>query len=146
MKKCAPVAPLNPPQLHVDSANPDLNPDPNPIPSTTAKGRTAEDIASLYLAHRGYTIMARNLFTPFGEIDILARKDGEYICVEVKSRSQATDLPPEAAITSTKYSRLVRSLLSLSNLENKRARIDVITVEGNRVRRHFRYVDHPTEI
>jgi len=114
-------------------------------PTTTVKGRLAEEIASLYLAHRGYTIVSRNLFTPFGEIDILARKDGEFICVEVKSRTQTHELPAELAITATKYSRLVRSILSLANLHNRPARIDVITVEGNRVRRHFKAVEYPAD-
>lgn len=118
---------------------------PQSKPTTTQKGRKAEEIATLYLAHRGYTILSRNLFTPFGEIDILAKKNNEYVCVEVKSRTQTNELPPELALNATKYSRLVRSLLSLADLHNKPARIDVITVEGNRVRRHFKAVDHPAE-
>lgn len=113
--------------------------------TTTQKGRAAEEIAALYLAHRGYTILYRNLYTPFGEIDILAKKHGEYVCVEVKSRSRPSDLPAELAITPTKYSHLVRSLLSLADLHNRPARIDVITVEGNHVRRHFKAVEHPAE-
>lgn len=113
--------------------------------STTHKGRTAEEIASLYLSHRGYTILQRNLYTPFGEIDILAKQNGEYICVEVKSRTKPSDLPAELALSALKYSRLVKSLLSLSDIYNKPARIDVITVEGKRVRRHFKAVEYPAE-
>lgn len=113
--------------------------------STTCRGRAAEEIASLYLSHRGYTILQRNLYTPFGEIDILAKHDGEYVCVEVKSRTKSSDLPAELAMSALKYSRLVRSMLSLSDIHNKPARIDVITVEGKRVRRHFKAVEYPAE-
>ncbi len=110
------------------------------------RGFQAESIASEYLIAHGYTILKRNLHTRYGEIDILAIKDGEYIGAEVKSRSQPSFLPPELNITPHKYSKMVRSLLSLADLQNKPTRIDVITVEGKKVRRHFKAVEYPASL
>jgi putative endonuclease len=111
--------------------------------STVIKGKQAEEIAVKYLTNHGYLILQKNIYTPFGEIDILARKNGEYICVEVRSRDSRNCLPPELTITPVKYSRLVKSILSLNFLHNKPIRIDVITVQKKRVRRHFKNVDFP---
>jgi len=110
---------------------------------TYKQGLQAESIATEYLTARGYVILQRNLRTRFGEIDILALKDGEYVGAEVKSRSSHNCLPPELNITPLKYSKIVRSLLSLPYLDNRPTRIDVITVEGNKVRRHFKAVEFP---
>lgn len=106
-------------------------------------GLQAESIASEYLVQHGYAILQRNVRTRYGEIDILAFKNGEYVGAEVKARSGRSCLPPELNLTPRKYSNIVRSLLSLPYLHNKPVRIDVITIEGRRVRRHFKAVEFP---
>lgn len=112
-------------------------------PSTRERGLVAEDIAAEFLRRQKYRILARNLFTPYGEIDILAKSGNEYVCVEVRSRHKvSTDaLAPEDVITRTKYTHLVRSLLSLAFLQNKLVRIDLITVEAGRVRKHYQDIE-----
>ncbi|USG61137.1 YraN family protein [Sneathiella marina] len=52
------------------------------------RGRTAETLASAYLRCKGYHIVARGYRKPFGEIDIIARRNNLLIAVEVKSRHQ----------------------------------------------------------
>ena len=60
-------------------------------------GRKGEDAACRYLKKHGYQILKRNYATPFGEADVVARKDGTYCFVEVKAReSDAYGLPAEA--------------------------------------------------
>ena len=49
-------------------------------------GRRAERLAAIYLLFKGYRILARNYRTKSGEIDIIARKKGVIIAVEVKQR------------------------------------------------------------
>lgn len=51
-------------------------------------GIMAESWAALWLQLKGYTILARRLRTPGGEIDILARRGGVVAIVEVKYRPQ----------------------------------------------------------
>jgi putative endonuclease len=50
-------------------------------------GLSAESRAAAYLVAKGYRIAARRFRTPFGEVDIVARRRGVLIFVEVKARS-----------------------------------------------------------
>ena len=50
-------------------------------------GLSAESRAAAYLIAKGYRIVARRFRTPFGEVDIVARRRGVLIFVEVKARS-----------------------------------------------------------
>lgn len=49
-------------------------------------GRRAEWLAMLWLMAKGYWPWARNLRTPFGEIDLVMRRGRSIILVEVKAR------------------------------------------------------------
>jgi putative endonuclease len=48
------------------------------------KGKLFENIACKYLISKGYKIISKNLYSRFGEIDILATKDKKLIIIEVK--------------------------------------------------------------
>jgi putative endonuclease len=50
-------------------------------------GLSAESRAAAYLVAKGYRIVARRFKTPFGEVDIVARRRGVLVFVEVKARS-----------------------------------------------------------
>jgi len=50
------------------------------------RGRRGELAAALWLMAKGYRILAQRARTPFGEIDILARRGGVLVVVEVKAR------------------------------------------------------------
>ena len=50
-------------------------------------GLSAESRAAAYLIAKGYRIAARRFRTPFGEVDIVARRRGVLIFVEVKARN-----------------------------------------------------------
>ena len=49
-------------------------------------GRRAETLASLWLRAKGYQILATRFRCPQGEIDLIARRRGTLIFVEVKAR------------------------------------------------------------
>lgn len=65
---------------------------PHSSPSYEAKakaarrGKSAEDIAALYLTLKGYRVLARRYKTRAGEIDIIARRAKRIVFVEVKQR------------------------------------------------------------
>lgn len=105
-----------------------------------AIGTTAEGTASEYLQHHGYQILQRNIYTPFGELDIMAKKGGVFVCVEVRSRASARDLPPELSLTYRKYQHLIRSILSISWLHNQPVRLDLVTVVAGKVAGHYKDV------
>jgi putative endonuclease len=50
-----------------------------------ATGRRGEFLAAAHLRHRGYRIVARNLRTPVGEIDLIAMDGRVLVFVEVKT-------------------------------------------------------------
>lgn len=73
-----------------------------------AKGDVAEDKAAMFLQKSGYSIVERNFYSRFGEIDIIASKDKTLHFVEVKS-----GLDFESAIqniTPQKLSRLIKTV------------------------------------
>lgn len=52
-----------------------------------AAGASKELLATRYLIDNGYTVLERNFRIKTGEIDIIAKKDGCLVFVEVKYRS-----------------------------------------------------------
>ena len=54
-------------------------------------GLSAESRAAMFLIAKGYRIVARRWKTPFGEIDIVARRRRALVFVEVKARDRADD-------------------------------------------------------
>lgn len=55
------------------------------------KGLIAETLAGLYLMLKGYRLLARRYKTRLGEIDLVAKRGGTIIFVEVKLRKTARD-------------------------------------------------------
>ena len=50
------------------------------------KGKLGEDVCAWYLEKHGYTVVARNVHSRYGEVDLIAENES-YICfVEVKTR------------------------------------------------------------
>ena len=50
-------------------------------------GRRAETLAALYLRCKGYRVLARNVRTPAGEVDLVVRRGRTVVFVEVKQRT-----------------------------------------------------------
>ena len=65
-------------------------------------GHLGESIAAAYLEKKGYTILDRNLRTPYGEIDLIAGHAESIIFIEVKTRASKSLGPPEISITPRK--------------------------------------------
>ena len=71
---------------------PETPPAPFPSPAPRKQkawkfGRLAETLAAWHLRVRGYRIVARGFRVPVGEIDIVARRGGTLVFVEVKART-----------------------------------------------------------
>jgi len=71
------------------------------------RGRRGETLCALWLRLKGYRILGRNLRTPGGEIDILARRGRVLAVIEVKARGD-TEAAGEA-VTWHKRRRLLRA-------------------------------------
>lgn len=72
-----------------------------------AKGNLAEERASTFLYDTGFSIIERNFYSRFGEIDIIALKDDVVHFVEVKS-AEDYELAIQN-ITPRKLSRLIKT-------------------------------------
>lgn len=93
-------------------------------------GAWGEDAAAAYLTANGYDVVGRNLRTPHGEIDILARHDDLWVFVEVKARTSTQLGPPEIAVGPRKRAHMIASAEYHAQQESiDHWRIDVIAVE-----------------
>ena len=81
-------------------------PDPNRV-ARESRGRWAEHVAAVFLILRGHRILARRHRTPYGEIDIIARRGRRLVFVEVKHRQSRAQA--EAALTAKQARRVVQA-------------------------------------
>lgn len=72
-------------------------------------GILAEIISLIFLSAKGYKILKWRHKTPFGEIDILARKSSRIIAIEVKYRKKSLTHPGQV-LRQSQVERLRRSL------------------------------------
>lgn len=102
-------------------------------PHNRGKGRSAEDQAAEWLSDNGYQVVARNVTTDAGEIDVVAR-DGDTLCfIEVKARAGPLYGLAIAAVDRRKQRRLARAAslyLVLNPAERARpCRFDVLGLD-----------------
>jgi len=71
-----------------------------------AVGKAGEGRAEAYLQSKGYQIQATNWRAGKAEIDIIARKDGMLIFVEVKTRTSLAFGGPQEALSPSQQNRL----------------------------------------
>jgi putative endonuclease len=89
---------------------------PKVFTSKTQKtGEIGEHIACRYLVGKGYSVLERNYTKKWGEIDIVAKKEGVVFFVEVKSKvglpSEENDsYRPEDNMHQWKLKRLERTI------------------------------------
>ena len=77
--------------------------------SRTAVGKEGEDLASGWLAGRGYHILRRNWRRGRYEIDIVAGRGKVLHVVEVKTRRSDDFGPPEQSVSRNKVRHLLRA-------------------------------------
>lgn len=100
-----------------------------------ALGRWGEEQAALFLRRKGMKIVARNLRTPVGEIDIVARDRKTLVFIEVKTRRNLTFGAPQEAVGATKQRQILRTAqwyLADIGDPTAPARFDVVAVIAGR--------------
>ena len=98
--------------------------------TTREAGDRGEAMAAEYLRENGYKILASQFRCRFGEIDLIAEKDGVLLFVEVKLRTNLQYGAPREYVTVKKQEKLrAAALLYLSERElDVPARFDVAEV------------------
>lgn len=99
-------------------------------------GRQGEDAAARYLQEQGMKILARNLRTPLGEIDLVASHRRILAFIEVKTRRGTLFGSPAEAVGPRKQRQIVRAAkwyLNDNAHKDLQPRFDVIAivVSGN---------------
>jgi putative endonuclease len=102
-------------------------------------GVSAESRAALFLIAKAYRIVARRWKTPFGEIDIVARRRRELVFVEVKARDRLDDAAE--SVTERNKQRIVAAAeLWLAHHPDDAQcfiRFDVILIAPGKLPRHI---------
>lgn len=94
-------------------------------------GQLGETLAEQLLQRKKLRILARNLRTKFGEIDILARDGNELVVVEVKAKTSARFGAAIEMITHAKQRKLILLAHELQmKYQTDGVRIDIITVDN----------------
>ena len=97
-------------------------------------GKSSEDKALSYLRGQGYKILEANYKNKLGEIDIIAKDDGRFCFIEVKSRSSVMFGLPKEAVgrhKQHKISQCAIAYLKERGLLNQGCRFDVLSILDN---------------
>ena len=102
-------------------------------------GLSAESRAAAYLIAKGHRIVARRWRSPVGEIDIVARRRGTLVCVEVKARERLDDAAE--AVILRQQRRIIAAagawLAAHPEDANRDIRFDVVLVAPKSLPRHI---------
>jgi putative endonuclease len=125
--------------------------DKTPAPGTTPRvaapervaafntGISAETRAAALLIAKGYRILARRFRSPYGEIDIVARKRNLIAFVEVKARATLDDAA--YAVTPRQQRRIVNAAQAWLMMHPEHAeldlRFDVMLIAPRHLPRHL---------
>jgi|SRR3990167_1627383 len=105
---------------------------------TSQTGSVGEDIAAIFVQRKGFSIIEKNYRKPWGEIDIVAERDGTVHFIEVKAVSRSIvddgsremDYRPEEMVTISKLRKVARTaaLYMESKRDAREYQIDVVGV------------------
>jgi putative endonuclease len=99
--------------------------------STKEAGDRGEALAAWYLEQEGYSVVARNYRTRYGEVDVIARRGASLVFVEVKLRRGVGFGAPEESVTPRKQAsirRVAEQYLADESPEFEEVRFDVVGI------------------
>jgi len=94
-------------------------------------GAAGEEAAARHLRKLGAKILDRNLRSPFGEIDIVARLKKQLLFVEVKTRTSRVFGSPAEAVGPRKQQQIIRTAqwyLQQGKGDGLQPRFDVVSI------------------
>ena len=100
------------------------------------KGFKGESDACEYLKNQNFDIIERNFRCRYGEVDIIAYKEGELVFVEVKTWDTLDTFDLSYVINKKKQKRITNaSLFFLRNYKGEYTsiRFDVLLLKSNRI-------------
>lgn len=106
-------------------------------------GKRGEELATKFLAGKGYTILCNNWYYGKGEIDIVATRDDKMIFVEVKTRESNVFGEPEASVTRRKQRQIIKTADAYIQTKdiNLESRFDVISIILNNKKHEIHHIE-----
>jgi putative endonuclease len=100
---------------------------------TQEQGKRGEDLAAAFLRQRNFRIVARNVRTPHGEIDLVCEDGTTVVFVEVKYRASTTFGEPEEVVLGKKLRRMrdAAEWYVTQHALPGAYRVDVVGITGN---------------
>ena len=102
-------------------------------------GLSAEARAAAFLMAKGYRILARRFRTPYGEIDVVAKRRNLIAFIEVKARGSLDDAA--YAVTPRQQQRIIAAaqawLMTHPEHAEFELRFDVVLIAPRRLPRHL---------
>ena len=108
-------------------------------------GKWGEDVAAEYLVQQGYTLLERNYRCRYGEIDIIATKNGIITFVEVKTRANLKYGRPAASVTKAKQNKIHSTGFTYLHSCNQRFKsfhfdvIEILRMDGKTTLNHLEH-------
>jgi len=96
-------------------------------------GQEGESAAEQYLRHKGYRIVARNLRSSMGELDLVAEDGQVLVFVEVKARRTGAFGGAIHAVHQRKQEKLIQLAalyLARHHIKDRLCRFDVVLLQG----------------
>ena len=96
-------------------------------------GQAGESAAEEYLRRKGYRILARNLRSSLGELDLVAEDGQVLVFVEVKARRTDAFGGAIHAVHHRKQEKLIQlaaQYLARHHIKNRLCRFDVVLLQG----------------
>ena len=97
-------------------------------------GKSSENLACEFLLKNGCEILARNFSSKFGEIDVVAKKDGILRFVEIKATQG--DYEAEYRLTPNKFNKILKTIdfYLLQNGANTDFQVDLIAIKKGEIK------------
>ncbi len=103
-----------------------------PTASKKEIGQRGEELAADFLLKKGLFIISRNIKTPLGEIDLLAKDGSTLVVVEVKAQKSRLLNSPLEEITSKKLEKLSKLAQYISrSTRHQNVRVDIVGINFN---------------
>lgn len=104
-------------------------------------GYQGEEIARKYLIHLGYEILTSNYYSPYGEIDIIAKDANYLVFIEVKFRKDKDLDKTIQCISKSKQKKIIQTALQYiathEEAETLYTRFDAILIFNENQDNHF---------
>jgi putative endonuclease len=96
-------------------------------------GHSFEDRAAAYLLEQGYQILDRNVSFKVGELDLVATEGETLVFVEVRGRTDSSQVHPAATVNRKKQRQIIKAAqvyCQRSGVKDTMIRFDVVAVMG----------------